>query len=348
MKRRILILVCVAVLVAPACWLVFRSSKAVVLTGVVTTDQVIVSPQIQGRLEHLYVAEGDVVTNGQLLATIQPEEWSADMAFYTRSQEQIASQVSAAEADVKFQESQSSNQISQAEAMFASAESQVRQAEADLEIAALNFKRIEGLYKQGVESVQSFDQTRTAQDAARARVESQRKQAQAAQAAVEVARSSLQQVVSRRASLEAMTRQFAAASAQKDRAQVRLNYTELRAPVDGFVDVRAALQGEVVNPAQPVVTLINPDNLWVRVDVEEGVIDRIRLGDKLPVRLPSEAEREGTVFYRRADADFATQRDVSRTKRDIRTFEVRLRCDNRDRALALGMSAYVTLRLPSR
>ena len=43
------------------------------------------------------------------------------------------------------------------------------------------------------------------------------------------------------------------------------------------------------------------------------------------------------------DADFATQRDVSRTKRDIKTFEIRLRCDNKDRALAVGMTAYVIL-----
>jgi len=101
--------------------------------------------------------------------------------------------------------------------------------------------------------------------------------------------------------------------------------------------------GEIVSPGQPVVTLINPDDLWVRADVEETYIDRVRLGDKLTVRLPSGAEREGTVFHRGVDAGFATQRDVSRTKRDIRTFEIRLRVDNRDRALAVGMTAYVLL-----
>ena len=65
----------------------------------------------------------------------------------------------------------------------------------------------------------------------------------------------------------------------------------------------------------------------------------------LTVRLPSGEERKGTVFYRRADAGFATQRDVSRTKRDIKTFEVRLRVDNADRRLAVGMTAYVLLEL---
>ena len=48
----------------------------------------------------------------------------------------------------------------------------------------------------------------------------------------------------------------------------------------------------------------------------------------MTVRLPSGVERDGTVFYRGVDAAFATQRDVSRTKRDIKTFEVRLRVDN--------------------
>src|SRR5204862_5114495 len=105
----------------------------------------------------------------------------------------------------------------------------------------------------------------------------------------------------------------------------------------------AVREGEVATPGQTLLTLVNLDDLWVRADVEETYIDRVRLGDRLTVRLPSGDEREGTVFYRAADASFATQRDVSRIKRDIKTFEVRLRVDNRDRRLAVGMTAYVLL-----
>jgi HlyD family secretion protein len=83
--------------------------------------------------------------------------------------------------------------------------------------------------------------------------------------------------------------------------------------------------------------------LWVRIDVEETYIDRVRIGDVLPVRLPSGAETTGTVFFRGVDAGYATQRDVSRTKRDVKTFEVRLRVDNKDRRLAVGMTMYVNL-----
>ena len=259
-----------------------RPPNAIVLTGIVTTDEVIVSAEIQGRLQQLLVQQGDVVTNGELLAQIQPEQYQADMSFYDSS-------------------------IQQATADRA-------QAQADAENARLNFERIGGLYSNNVESIQTFDQARTTYEGARAKVESVEKQIQGV-------------------------------SAQKDKAQVYLNYTEIYAPTNGIVDTRAALQGEVVNPGQAIVTLINQDDLWVRADVEETYIDRIHLGDKLQVRLPSGATREGTVYYRSVDADYATQRDVSRSKRDIKTFEIRLRCDNSDRSLAVGMTAYVDLPL---
>jgi multidrug resistance efflux pump len=137
----------------------------------------------------------------------------------------------------------------------------------------------------------------------------------------------------------------AAAAAQRAKADVRLQYSDVTSPIDGIVSVRAARAGEYVNAGQPIVTLINQDDLWIRVDIEETYIDRVKLGDTMTVRLPSGAERQGTVFYRAADAGFATQRDVSRQKRDIKTFEVRLRVDNHDRALAVGMTTYVLLKI---
>ena len=60
---------------------------------------------------------------------------------------------------------------------------------------------------------------------------------------------------------------------------------------------------------QPIASIVNPDDLWVRaVDVPETYLDRVRLGDRMKVRFPDGMEREGTVFYRGVDADYATQR----------------------------------------
>ncbi len=349
-KRKIQLSILAALIVIGAAiyFVAVRPAREIILTGIVTTDEVIVSPEIQGLLQRVLVHEGDAVTNGELLAVIQPRAQQADMAFYASSEQSSASQVTQAEADLKFQEAQTASQVAQAEANLASAQAQTVRAAAELENARLNFERQETLQKTGVESRQSYDQARTAYDAAKAAAEASDKQAKAAQAAVALAKSTSEQTAARHAAFEARRHQLAAAGAQKQKAEVQLGYTEIHSPLDAIVDTRTALSGEVVNPGQAIVTLIDPDNLWIRADVEESYLDRIHLGDTLPVKLPSGAARQGTVFFRGVDADYATQRDVSRTKRDIKTFEIRLRCDNHDRSLAVGMTAYVTLPLATK
>ena len=337
-KRPLFILIPAAIAGAVVIALGFRHPP-LVLTGLVTTDEIIVSSEIQGRLQQLTCKPGDVVKQGQLLGVISPAERKADLAYYQSVEQGAAAQVDQALADLQFQQELTSQQVKQAEANLAAAESSVTQAEADLDIARLNFTRAESLRSQGANTAQEFDLARTTRASAEAHAEALRKQAGATRAAVDLAKAGAAQVAVREAALAASRQQLAAAGAQKEMAGVRFGYTDLRAPSDGIVNVRATLPGEVVNPGQAIVTLIDPSNLWIRADVEESYIDRLHLGDKLTVRLPSGAEREGTLFFRGVDADFATQRDVSRTKRDIKTFEVRLRCDNRDQSLAVGLTA---------
>jgi len=318
-------------------------SKGMVLTGLVDGNEVSVSSQISGRLQQVLVDEGDTVTKGQLLATIVPHELQADQSFYASSMKSANAQVGAARATLKFQELQTRDQIRQAEANLSATQAQLKQAQANLVLARQNFKRTEGLYKQQIVSQQQQDQAQTTLQTAEANVESLEKQVQSARAAVALARSNAQQVTIRERQLAANQHQFAAARAQDQAAQARLDYTEIRSPINGLVTLRAALTGEVVNPAQPIVVLYDPDKLWVRVDIPETDLHLIRMGERLPVRFPGGVERTGTVYFRGVDAEYATQRDVSRTKRDIKTFQIRLRVDNKDRLLAPGLTAYVTV-----
>ena len=341
--KKLLPLVVVAAIAGAVYYVYYRAPSELVLTGIVTTHEVVVGPQIGGQVRQLLVSEGEVVKKDQLLAVIAPDELKADSAYYASSAAGVTSQVQASEAALRFQELQTTDQIRQAESTVASLQAQVASAAADLENLQLTLARTESLSKQGVLPMQELDRARTARDGAQAKVDALKRQVEAQNATVALARSNAQQNAMRRSQLATSQHQQAAANAQLAKADVRLAYSEVKAPIDGVVDTRTVRAGEIVTPGQPLMTLVNPDDLWVRADVEETYIDRVRVGDKLTVRLPSGDEREGTVFYRGADAGYATQRDVSRTKRDVRTFEVRLRLDNHDRRLALGMTAYVLL-----
>lgn len=322
-----------------------RPPTSLVLTGIVTTHDVVVAPQIGGRLVSLPVREGDAVTKGQTVAEIDPGELTADRAYYAHSEEGVASQVKESEAALRFQERALTDQVKQAEATIATTVAQQAGAAAELERAKVTFDRTKELSKSGLAPPQQVDEARTAFDAAQARGDALARQADAARSALALTRANAEQVAMRRSQVQTSQHQLAAVGAQKDKADVRLGFTRVVSPIDGVVDVQPTREGEIVTTGQTILTLINPDDLWVRADIEETYIDRVKNGDTLTVRLPSGEERTATVFYRRADASFATQRDVSRTKRDIRTFETRLRVDNKDRKLAVGMTVYVLLPL---
>src|SRR5262249_18715741 len=143
MKRTFLILVLLAAIIGGVYYVTRPASGQIVLTGIVTTDEVIVSPEIKGRIDQLLVKEGDRVRKDQLLAVIQPQEQLADLAYYTKSNQQTADQVT--------------------------------QAEADLEMSRLTFQREAALFKTHAASTQDYDHARMDLAATQARVDSMHK-----------------------------------------------------------------------------------------------------------------------------------------------------------------------------
>jgi multidrug resistance efflux pump len=126
-----------------------------------------------------------------------------------------------------------------------------------------------------------------------------------------------------------------------DQAQVQLGYAQVVSPVTGIVNVRAALQGEVVSPATPIVTVVDLSQTWVYAPLPETDADSVQLGDNLRVVMPSGATVSGKVIAKAALAGFATQRDVSRRKRDIETVQLKLLIDNPGMRYVPGMIAEV-------
>src|SRR5919202_2997852 len=199
--RKIVVLLLLAVAGAGMWYYVRNRQSPLVLTGVVTTNDVIVSPQIAGQIGELLVNEGDTVKKNQLVAVISPDELKADTAYYAHNVAGLSSQVQESEAALRYQQRQTLDQIRQAESTLAATEAQVTAAAADLENARLTFARTQDLSRSGVVSPQELDQARTAYTAAQAKVDALKKQVEAQRATVALARSNAEQIAMRRSQL---------------------------------------------------------------------------------------------------------------------------------------------------
>src|SRR5439155_477808 len=294
MKRLILLLILAGSAVG-AYYSMRRPPGPLVLTGIVTTEDVMVGPQVGGQIGQLLVKEGDQVGRNQLIAVMTTGELEADQAYYARTVESIQSQVGENEAALRYEQRQTEDQIQQAQAALETATAQKKQAEAELENARIVLDRTQKLSAEGVAPIQQFDQARTAYDAAKARLEAAEKQIEVQRAAVAVANANAEHVRVQQNRVRTAEKQREAAAAQRKRADVRLSYSEVRAPVGGIVDVRAAREGEVINAGQPIITLINPDELWVRADIEVRIIVK-KFGDFAAVDGISLSIDHGEIF----------------------------------------------------
>ena len=124
MKRLLALLVLLGL--GAAGYVVYQKTRpnVLVLTGIVTTNDVVVSALTGGQIGQLFVKEGDAVAKGALIALIVPDELKADRAYYSWNAEALGSQVQQNEAALRFQEEQTANAVAQAEANVASARSQ--------------------------------------------------------------------------------------------------------------------------------------------------------------------------------------------------------------------------------
>src|SRR3954462_4793703 len=101
----------VLVVGAGAYYFVHARPATLVLTGIVTTNDVIVSPQIGGQITRVLVKEGDAVKRDQLVAVIAPDELRADSAYYAQAAAGAGSAVEGNLSAVRYQERQTENQV---------------------------------------------------------------------------------------------------------------------------------------------------------------------------------------------------------------------------------------------
>jgi HlyD family secretion protein len=324
-------------------WYFFSTNRIedLQLIGTVDANEVIVSSRIPGRIEKLLVDEGDTVQSGQLIATIQSE----DLAAARNAAEATTASQSALLQQARDTERQlggsTSSQVVNAEAQLEAAKATLVQAQAQLDHQNADTSRTVELAAQGVMSEQSRDEQVTALAAAQAAVDTAKQNVAAAEAALKVAKANTAQAEAQAKAVNASRSQMQNAQALLDQAQVQLDYAQVLAPIAGKINVRAARQGEVVAAGTPIVTITDLTQTWIYAPLPETQADSVQLGDMLRVVMPSGATLQGKVIEKSAEADFATQRDVSRRKRDIETVRLKLLIDNPGMRFVPGMLAEV-------
>src|ERR1700685_3401624 len=159
--------------------------KDLVLVGTVDANQIVVSPQIQGRISRLLVDEGTQVKQGDLIAVLDPSELEAEERAAAATIASMRSQVSANEYTQKSTKGSTTSDVANAQAQLQSSRAQLGQTEATLTRVESDSRRTIGLATAGVASEQERVQAEMNLKAQQASVDSLREQVRAAQATLD-------------------------------------------------------------------------------------------------------------------------------------------------------------------
>jgi len=292
-------------------------AKSVVATGKIEAlSQVDIKSKASGIIKYLYVNAGDRVREGQLLVELDKEILEAQL-------KQAKAFLDAAES--KLQEMQSQDRTYQASLQKAQLEAESR----DYDFAAAEYKRVQGLYHQGLISKADFDTAEQKMKAAEVNRNS-------LLAAVKVKEAELEQ---NSRTIETGRAELVQAQAQFEQAQQNLAYASIRSPISGVVLSREVEVGDAVSSilqlgsnATLIMTLGDIQELYVKGKVDETDIGVVKVGQ--PVRVTVDAYKNrtfhGKVFR---IAPMGVEKD------NVTRFEVRVSIANDLDLLKVNMSA---------
>jgi membrane fusion protein (multidrug efflux system) len=193
------------------------------------------------------------------------------------------------------------------------AQARQREAEANAVKTAKDVERFKSLLAKDEISQQQYDAAVAAADAARAASDSARAQVQEAQAGISVAESQLmqaragasqataqlqgaqtapEQVAAQRARASSADARVLQQRAAVQQAELDVQYATIKAPLKGIVSKKTVEVGQVVQPGQPLMTLIPLEDVWVTANFKETQLENMRPGQPAIIEVDAYGGRE--------------------------------------------------------
>lgn len=302
-------------------WQAAGDPERIELSGTVEAREVDLAFQVGGRIAGLAVDEGDAVKAEQPVATLDASDYELALRTATAQMEAARAALAVLQAGTRAQE-------------LRVAEAKLAQAQADLDYARGEFKRVAELIPRKLAAENQLDLARQRQNVALAGVEQARQNL------------ALLREGPRREEIDRATAELRARQAAVETARRQLDYTQARSPVAGVVAVRLAEVGEIVSSGKPVLRIAELGRPWVRAYLNETDLPRVRLGQPAEVRVDGLPDKvlAGRLAFISPDAEFTPKTVETRALRVDLVYRVKIEVDNPDGALKLGQPADVLLK----
>lgn len=295
-------------------------------SGYVEATEVRVAPEVGGRVLEVLVAEGDAVVAGARLARLDTADVEIALRRAKAERDQAVAQLKLLNAGARVED------VRQARAQAESAQADGRAAESELQASAVDLQRFEALLNSNAGSRKQRDDAATRRDVADARVAAARERTRAATEGVARLKSG-----ARPEEIAGARARVAAVDAQIEALEKNAHDAVLTSPVGGIVTSKLVDAGEIVMPRTPIVVVTDLAHPWANVYVDEPVVPRLRLGQKVTLVTDAGQRLDGAITFISPRAEFTPRNVQTAEERSRLVYRIKVTVDNPDGVLKSGM-----------
>lgn len=251
-----------------------------------------IAPRIQGYVDVIYVNENQRVKKGDTILKLDDRDLKIRLQQAIINAKSAGANVNVVRSNVTSADASASavsTSIITAQAGIETAKANVDAAKVRVWNATENFKRYEKLFNQTSATQAQYDAALAEKEAAEKQVAVLEKQVQAAEAQLKVAQ---QQSAASRTQASGVGTQVNLAEvgilqqqANVDYAQLQLSYAYIIAPCDGFISKKNVQVGQLVNPGQIVMSIVDDSHLWITANFKETQIENMKEGQDVEVKV---------------------------------------------------------------
>jgi len=315
-----------------------RDAIGIRTSGIIEGPEVNLAPKAAGRIAYICCNEGDNVKKNQIVIRLESNDLAATVEQSKAGVEAARANIGVAESSIKYAQAN----IETAEAEIKAVQADTDKAKFQLDDASNKLARSQALFQQKFISQEALDTASTAHAGLVADYMSQQSRVIEAQYKRGAAIAQLSTVKNQ---LQLARSDFKQAQATLVFSQAKLADMAIATPVSGTVVFKALEKGETVSPGVTVLTVVDLASLYVRVDIDETLVDKIALGSDAMIKTEGVSGKQfkGKVSEIGRYAEFATQKDVTSGRQDIKTFRVKITFQEPAGLLKPGMTADVDI-----
>ncbi|MBI2996540.1 MAG: efflux RND transporter periplasmic adaptor subunit [Candidatus Melainabacteria bacterium] len=314
-------------------WLNYSSTK-LILSNSIEAKDIKVSSKVTGRISKIFIKEGDKVNQEQKLLELEGDEIHAQLDQAKASLQKAQFDLSDLVMGARPQE------INETVAERVKFQALVEEAKSKYQNEEADYKRMEELYKEGGISKQKLDESKTQKDVAKEELNSFEQQLIKAKENEDLIKEG-----PRKDQVKALLAQVDYYKANVKELEKYVSELTVIAPEFGEISSFDLKVGEVIKANQPLLTITDLSDMYVRVYVPGNKLSKAKINQKVKIKADSFPDElfDGYISYIGAQAEYTPRNIQTPEERTKLVYPVKIQITNQENKLRDGM--YVTVKL---